>query len=214
MSFSRESICGEFFEMYKQMQESDRDAFSRVCNKLLNNNFIYGQIKEDRNDFLTITRWRDEISKYFSLIDYTLEQDNSYKIFFLKSMTGRDRIKLKKMESVLVLLFRKFYYVKGKKDNSSVNILITFNELIDEINKTHIYKEGLGKGQLEDSLKILKRYKIINFDSKNYYQSDAFEIYPTVLYVVTNMDLKMIGDKLSSYRYANDGENLDETDED
>ena len=214
MSFSRESICGEFYEMNKLMQESYREAFSKVCNKILNNKFIYGQIQEDKNDFLTITRWRDEISKYFSLIDYTLEQDNSYKIFFLKSRTGRDRVKLKKMESVLVLLFRKFYYVKGKKDNSSVNILITFNELIDEINKTHIYKEGLGKGQLEDSLKILKRYKIINFDSKNYYQSDAFEIYPTVLYVVTNMDLKMIGDKLSSYRYTNDGENLDEVDED
>jgi hypothetical protein len=214
MNISRDTISDDLNAMYKQMVERDKDEFSRVCNKLLNNNFIYGQIKEDRNDYLTIIRFKDEISKYFTLIDYTLEQDTSYKIFFLQSKTGKDRIRLRLMESVLLLLFRRFYYVKGKAVGSSVNIIVSFDELIDEINKTHIFKNTLSKMQLENSLKLLKRYKIIDFDSINFIESDAFEIYPTILHVVTNMDIKMIGDKLKSYRNSAEEETVDEIDED
>lgn len=214
MNIARESICGDFFEMYKQMNESDRDSFSKLCNRLLGSNFIYGQIKKDKDTYYSIIKWQDEIKKYFSLIDYSLEHDSTYKIFFLKSNLSKDRIRLKKMESILMLLCRKFYYVKGKEVNSSVNILVTFDDLVEEINKTQIYRDKLVKGQLADSLKILKRYKVINFDSNNFDETDVFEIYPTILYVVTNMDLKMIEDKLTSYQNADDGDTKDEIDED
>lgn len=214
MSASRESVCDDFSLLYKQMNETDRDFFSRCCNKLLTNNFIYGQLKEDKNDFYSIIKFEEEIRLFFSLIDYTLEQDKTYKIIYLKSKSGKDRVKFKKMESVLVLLFRKFYYIKGKEVNSSVNIFVSFNELIDEINKTLIFKDRLNKGQLYGSLKILKRYKIIDFDSTNYNDTDTFEIFPTILYVVTDMDLRMIGDKLASYQNSDEGENKDEADED
>lgn len=214
MNIARESICGDFFEMYKQMNESDRDSFSKLCNRLLASNFIYGQIKKDKDTYYLIIKWQDEIKKYFSLIDYSLEHDSTYKIFFLKSNLSKDRIRLKKMESILMLLCRKFYYVKGKEVNSSVNILVTFDDLVEEINKTQIYRDKLVKGQLVDSLKILKRYKVINFDSNNFDETDVFEIYPTILYVVTNMDLKMIEDKLTSYQHADDGDTKDEIDED
>lgn len=214
MNIARESICGEFFEMYKQMNESDRDSFSKLCNRLLGSNFIYGQIKKDKDTYYSIIKWQDEIKKYFSLIDYSLEHDSTYKIFFLKSNLSKDRIRLKKMESILMLLCRKFYYIKGKEVNSSVNILVTFDDLVEEINKTQIYRDKLVKGQLADSLKILKRYKVINFDSNNFDETDVFEIYPTILYVVTNMDLKMIDDKLTSYQNADDGDTKDEIDED
>jgi hypothetical protein len=59
MNISRDTISGDFNDLYKQMGERDKDEFSRVCNKLLNNNFIYGQIKEDKNDYLTIIRFKD-----------------------------------------------------------------------------------------------------------------------------------------------------------
>lgn len=214
MGISRENICSEFFEMYKQMNENDRDMFSKVCNRLLGNNFIYGQIKKEKEIYYSIVKWQEEISKYFSIIDYTLEHSSTYKIFFLRSNSGNDRIRLKKMESILLLLCRKFYYVKGKEVNASVNILVAFNDLVDEINKTQIYKDRLVKGKLFDSLKALKRYKIINFDGNNFNETDVFEIYPTILYVVTNMDLKMIEDKLASYHNSEDGDTKDEVDED
>lgn len=214
MNISRGTICNKFSGNYQQMTEADKDTFSKCCNKLLVNNYIYGQLKEDKSDYYSIVRLKDEIEQYFSLIDYTLEQDGNYKIFFLKSKSGKGRIKLKKMESILVLLFRKFYYVKGKEVNAAINVFISYDELIDEINKTLIYKDKLSKVQLFDSLKLLKRYKIIDFDLAHYNETDTLELFPTILYVVTDMDLKMIEDKLASYQNSDDGETKDETEED
>ena len=213
MSITKDDVCKEFCERYSLLRECDRDDFSRVCNKLLNCNFIYGQLKEDKNDYHTIVRLQEEIIRYFLLIGYTLNQDNTYKIFFLKSDSGSSRVKLKLMESVLILLFRKFYYVKGKDVGATVNIPVSFDELIDEINKTHIFKDKFGKGQLQDSLKLLRRYKLINFDSINN-ESNSFEIYPTILHVVTDMDMKMIEDKLNSYKNSDEGNTTDEANED
>lgn len=214
MGITKETACKDFSQMYMEMSESDKEDFSKVCNKLLRHSFIYGQIKNDKKDYYSIIHWQDEIKNYFSLIDYSLEHDGTYKIFYLQSFNGSDRIRLQKMESVLLLLFRKFFYVKGKETSSLIDILITFDELLTEINKTYIFKDSLVKTQLLNSLKVLKRYKLIDFDINNYNETDVLKIYPTILHVVTDMDLKMINDKLDSYKNGEVGDAQDETNED
>ncbi len=214
MNKSFETVCSDFYEQYKLLNESDKELFSRVCNKLLTNNFIYGQIKEDKDDYYAILRLKEEIKSYFYLINYTLGEDSGFKLFFLRSAEGAGRIRLKKMESILVLLFRKFYYVRSKETGSSVKILVTFDELIDEINRTKIYKERMNKVLLKSALLVLRRYKLIDFNAVNYANTDTFEIFPTILYVVKTEDVKIIEDKLASYTNAEGEDEEDETDED
>lgn len=214
MSKSLKAAAKDFFDNYDLLKDNDRELFSRLCNKLLTNNFIYGQIKSDREDYRDINRLKTEITNYFYLIDYSLEHDSNYKIFYLRSNDGKGKIKLKKMESVLVLLFRKLYYVKSKETGTSVEITVTFDELSDEINKTHLFKDKMTKQLLKDSLLVLRRFKLIYFDSTNFNTTDLFEIYPTIIHVVTTEDLKLIENKLASYQNADDEECEDETDED
>ena len=214
MSKSLKAAAKDFFDNYDLLKDNDRELFSRLCNKLLTNNFIYGQIKSDREDYRDINRLKTEITNYFYLIDYSLEHDSNYKIFYLRSNDGKGKIKLKKMESVLVLLFRKLYYVKSKETGTSVEITVTFDELSDEIKKTHLFKDKMTKQLLKDSLLVLRRFKLIYFDSTNFNTTDLFEIYPTIIHVVTTEDLKLIENKLASYQNADDEESEDETDED
>ena len=214
MSKSLKAAAKDFFDNYDLLKDNDRELFSRLCNKLLTNNFIYGQIKSDREDYRDINRLKTEITNYFYLIDYSLEHDSNYKIFYLRSNDGKGKIKLKKMESVLVLLFRKLYYVKSKETGTSVEVTVTFDELSDEINKTHLFKDKMTKQLLKDSLLVLRRFKLIYFDSTNFNTTDLFEIYPTIIHVVTTEDLKLIENKLASYQNADDEESEDETDED
>lgn len=214
MSKSLKAAAKDFFDNYDLLKDNDRELFSRLCNKLLTNNFIYGQIKSDREDYRDINRLKTEITNYFYLIDYSLEHDSNYKIFYLRSNDGKGKIKLKKKESILVLLLRKLYYVKSKETGTSVEITVTFDELINEINKTHLFKDTVGKPLLKDSLLVLRRLKLIYFDSTNYNTTDLFEIYPTIIHVVTTEDLKLIENKLASYQNADDEESEDETDED
>ena len=214
MSFtSKNTTAKSFNDQYNELTETDKYAFSRLCNKLLNENFIYGQLQADKTDYYAILKFRDLIENYFDLIDYQLSHDDTRKIFFLESTADRNRIKLKKIESVLLVLLRRAYYVKSKENiNTNVNISITIDELIDSLVQTNIYKDKLAKTQIIDALKVLKRFKLINFDGKNYEINNVIEIFPMVSLVVKINDIDQLNNKLKTYKSKEDDE--DETDED
>lgn len=214
MSFtSKNTTAKSFNDQYNELTETDKYAFSRLCNKLLNENFIYGQLQADKTDYYAILKFRDLIENYFDLIDYQLSHDDTRKIFFLESTADRNRIKLKKIESVLLVLLRRAYYVKSKETvDSNVNISITIDELIDSLVQTNIYKDKLAKTQIIDALKVLKRFKLINFDGKNYEINNVIEIFPMVSLVVKINDIDQLNNKLKTYKSKEDDE--DETDED
>lgn len=214
MSFtSKNTTAKSFNDQYSELTETDKYAFSRLCNKLLNENFIYGQLQADKIDYYAILKFRDLIENYFDLIDYQLSHYDTRKIFFLESTADRNRIKLKKIESVLLVLLRRAYYVKSKETvDSNVNISITIDELIDSLVQTNIYKDKLAKTQIIDALKVLKRFKLINFDGKNYEINNVIEIFPMVSLVVKINDIDQLNIKLKTYKSKEDDE--DETDED
>ncbi len=213
MSFtSKNTTAKSFNDQYSELTETDKYAFSRLCNNLLNENFIYGQLQADKTDYYAILKFRDLIENYFDLIDYQLSHDDTRKIFFLESTADRNRIKLKKIESVLLVLLRRAYYVKSKETvDSNVNISITIDELIDSLVQTNIYKDKLAKTQIIDALKVLKRFKLINFDGKNYEINNVIEIFPMVSLVVKINDIDQLNNKLKTYKSKEDE---DETDED
>ncbi len=209
---SKNTTAQNFYEQYRELTETDKNSFSKLCNKLLDENFIYGQLSSDKNDYYAIIKLRGVIENYFDLIDYSLTHDDTRKIFFIESTADRNRIKLKKMETVLLVLLRRAYYVKSKETvDANVNISITIDELYDGLTQTGIYKEKLLKTQIIDALKTLKRFKLINFDSKNYDVNNVIEIFPMVALVVKINDIEQLNNKLKTYKGK---EEEDETDED
>lgn len=211
-SYSKNKIAEQFVEEYKKLGEKQKETFSYVCFKLLNENYIFGQKDDERNLYYNIDNLKDVLQYYFNLINYELASDKVYKIFYLKSSENRASIKFKKLDSVILLLFRKFYYTKSRETNSDVNITITYDELLDEIGKTGIYKERLTKTEILTSLKNLKKYKIIDFEYKFYSTSDALTIFPTILYAVSATDFINIQTILNEYK-AKEEDDTDATDE-
>ena len=212
-SYSKELMANNFSEAYKGLSEKQKEAFSSACFKLLNENYIYGQKDDERDLYYRIDSFKELIQNYFGLIDYELANDSAYKIFYLKSSSERNAVKLKKLESILLLLLRRFYYSKSRETNSDINISVTYDELLEDINKTGIYREPIKKTELKNAFATLKRYKIINFDVRSYLASDALTVYPTILYAVNQQDLDNISAILSGYGAKEEGDS-DETSED
>ena len=205
-----------FYNGYKELSDLKKKTFSALCNKLLKDNFIYGGIESDKNDYYTIINYRELIQNYFSMIDYNLLHDDNNKVFFIETTEDRNRIRLRKVDTVLLLVLRLLYY-NGQRQVSlatdSANVRVTTAELVENINNTNIFSNDAYKTELMNSLKWLRRYKIISFDFKQFNDDSVIVIYPTILQVVKSDNINILNDRLNSY-LSEKGDVLDEINED
>ena len=212
-TLQRNLACEEYAKGYIELTDTRKNTFSRLCNKLLNDNFIYAYRQEDRNDYYEILSMKKLIENFFSMMDFDLIHVDSYKLFYIQTNADRNRIRLKKLDTVIVLVFRLLYH-KGSLDiNSSSDISTTLGIMITEINQTGIFKSQPSMTDYMESLRLLKRYKLIDYNFKDFKEDNVIVIYPTILYVAKVDSINMLNDKLKTY-IAVKGDDEDEVEED
>ena len=212
-TIQRNLACEEYAKGYIELTDTRKNTFSRLCNKLLNDNFIYAYRQEDRNDYYEILSMKKLIENFFSMMDFDLIHIDSYKLFYIQTNADRNRIILKKLDTVIVLVFRLLYH-KGSLDiNSSSDISTTLGKIITEINQTGIFKSQPSMTDYIESLRLLKRYKLIDYNFKDFKEDNVIVIYPTILYVAKVDSINMLNDKLKTY-IAVKGDDEDEVEED
>lgn len=187
---------------YKNLTETKRDTFSKLCNKLLNDNFIYCLKQEDKADYYDLLAMRKVIEAYFSLMDYELICNDTYKIFGLKTNLDRNRYHFKKLETIMIIILRLKYYEKSLEINSNPLIQISFKELFEEINKRGLYNQPPTQTEIKESLKTLKRFKLIEYDYTDLNDDNNIIIYPTLLLVVNINNIDELNQKIDSYKNA------------
>ena len=212
-TIQRNLACEEYAKGYIELTDTRKNTFSRLCNKLLNDNFVYAYRQEDRNDYYEILSMKKLIENFFSMMDFDLIHVDSYKLFYIQTNADRNRIRLKKLDTVIVLVFRLLYH-KGSLDiNSSSDISTTLGKMITEINQTGIFKSQPSMTDYMESLRLLKRYKLIDYNFKDFKEDNVIVIYPTILYVAKVDSINMLNDKLKTY-IAVKGDDEDEVEED
>lgn len=204
-----------FQSEYASFNDTKRNNFSRLVNKLLKDNFIYVGLDNDKQDYYSILNFRSALEAYLSLIDYNLIHDDNNKVFYIETNIDRNKIRLKKIDTVVLLILRLLYY-KGTHEVSlnanNANVLIRTNDLVDCINNTAIFSDEAYKTELLNSLKLLKRYKIVGFTFNKLDDESTLAIYPTILQVVKNDNIAQLNNKLEGLK-SQRGE-LSDTEED
>lgn len=212
-TIQRNLACEEYAKGYIELTDTRKNIFSRLCNKLLNDNFIYAYKQDDRNDYYEILSMKSLIENYFSMMDFDLIHIDTYKLFYIQTNADRNRMKLKKLETVIVLVLRLLYHKGSLNVNSSSDIQTTLGKMIIEINQTGIFKTQISMTDYLDALRLLKRFKLIDFSFKDFKEDNVITIYPTILYVAKVDTIDMLNDKLKTYVSVK-GDDLDEAEED
>lgn len=210
----KNKACEDYSNEYLLLTDTKKNTFARLCNKLLNDNFIYASRQDDYNDYYSVLGMRNLIENFFSMIDYDLVHIDTYKIFYIQTNADRNRLKLKKLETVIVLVLRLLYH-KGSLDvNSSSDISTTLGKMITEINQTSIFKNQVTKTEYKNALTLLRRYKLIDFSFTDFEKEDSvIVIYPTILYVAKIDNIDMLNQKIKTYIAIKESD-TDEVDED
>ena len=182
-----------------------RDKFRIAANKLLNNCFIIKKKEDTRNDYIFISQNKDRFLEYFELLGYKIEINEIQGVIALISISGTGRLRLKKIESIILMILRLLYIEKSKQLSLNQDVVVLSDEIHQKYNMLKIEaKQNLDKTVFKDTTRLFKKYNIIETIDTEVTMSDArIKIYPSVLFAVPNDNLTVmydaINDKLNKY---------------
>lgn len=202
-------------EVFKESQVQ-KEKFRATANKLLNSCFVIKKKEETRNDYIFIIQNKELFVEYFDLLGYKMEVNENQGVVALTNMNGSGRLRLKKIESIILLILRLLYIEKRKELSLTEDVVILTDEIHQKYSMLKIeIKPNLDKTTLRDTLRLFKRYNILFTIDRDITLSDArIRIYPSVLFAIPNDNLNIIynavNEKLN--QYAMGGEQNDDED--
>lgn len=206
----------EFRQLLAALNDTDKARFSKLTNVLINHTFIIKDKESDRDDYFFLRTNRDLFTAFFELIDYEFVYDQYNEIIYIKTAENRNRVRLNKFETALVLILRQFYYRKKKEATSEGKTMVTLEEIKDKLSTSQVFKDDKKISVYEAALRKFRQHKIIDFASAKIDENTSFQILPSIQIIVPQDRLEDIIAKLSALRFAeaDGGDNYENTDED
>ncbi|WP_025725251.1 DUF4194 domain-containing protein [Acholeplasma granularum] len=200
-------------EEFVVLKESEKLVFSRIVNKLLQVNFITRKKIADANDYRFILAYKELFDAYFSLSDFELIIERHEEVVYIKNISNFNHFRLKKAESVLLLIIRMLYQAKMDVVTLDENVEIYLSEIHDELTKVgYLDNKRMTKETLKPSLQLLRNYNIIDYMDRKLNDDARIKIYPTILFVVRTDTIKELLDQIDQYTQG--GSDIEETFED
>lgn len=197
-----------------------KDKFRNAANKLLNHCFIVKRKEDLRSDYIFILQNKEYFEEYFDLLGYELKINENTEVIGLLNYNGTGRLRLKKIESIILLILRLLYIEKRKELGFHDDIIVLAESIHEKYGMLKIdSKINIDKTSLKEAFRVYKRYNLINtLDSDITKPESRIKIYPSVLFAVSNDNINDLYDQVKSKLdyYLNGGEtaNDEEVDED
>lgn len=197
---------------YRVLNEGEKSLFAKIVSKLLSETFIVKDKDSDRSDFLFARENSAMFASYFALIDYEFIYDRYNDLCYIKTTENRNRIRLNKFDTAIILIIRQLYYIKRKEVATENKVMIQLEEIVEKIRTSRIFNDDKKVTSYKDSLLKLRAYKIIDFSSTQITENLILQIFPSIQIVVQQDNLESIVARLTALK--KDGESTgDETDE-
>lgn len=205
----------KFHEEYLNLKEGEKTDFSRICNKLLQVNFLTKRKPGDGNDYRTILAFKETFEAFFKLIDFELIIKREDEVVFIKNEAVYNHLRLRKAESVLLLVTRILYQRKMDFITLDEDVEIFLYEIHDELTRIgYLDNKRITKSDLRPALQMMRGYNVIDYIDTGLSDDARIKIYPTILYVTDLEGIKGVIDKLDGYMRAEGGVSYEEINED
>lgn len=210
---NKQSAGLTFFKHFQKLTETEKEKFSRICNKILDKNFLIRQKESDKEDYFFVVGHLTLFQNYFLLMDYMITHYEADQIIALGTEANRNRTRLKRNDTIMLLILRLLYQKKSKEATLLNQILVSVKEIQDELDRTSLFKGRIPKTELQATMRMMKSYSLIDFQSSLLINDDTrVEIYPSLLRVVNIDDMKKLEEQLKAYSNGGDDDEDDDQD--
>jgi hypothetical protein len=187
------------------------DIKEEIANYLLNNCFLMGTVDNTREKYYYVINHEESFRQIFLPIGYTLVIHRNLRVVQLINNHGSGRIALRKYESIILLIFRLLYV--EKRESLSTNedrIYATVEEIKNEYEKLNLPRK-FDRAFLEDSIRNIKRYNLVQVADKLVDMDAKIQIYPSVMLAMPDTDISKAYDE--TVKLLSQYENSEEEDE-
>jgi len=210
---NKQSVGLTFFNQFQKLTETEKEKFSRICNKILDKNFIIRQKESDKEDYFFVVGHLTLFQNYFMLMDYMVTHYEADQIVALSTEANRNRTRLRRNDTIMLLVLRLLYQKKSKEATQLNQILVSVKDIQEELDRTSLFKGKIPKTELQTTMRMLKSYSLIDFQSSNLINDDTrVEIYPSLLRVVNIDDMTKLETQLNAYSNGGDDDEDDDQD--
>ncbi|NLL93547.1 MAG: DUF4194 domain-containing protein [Clostridiales bacterium] len=189
------------------------DIREEIANYLLNNCFLIGNVDSTREKYYYVINHEESFRQIFQPIGYTLVVHRNLRVVQLINNHGTGRLALKKYESIMLLIFRMMYVEKRESLSTSEDkVVVTVEEIKHEYEKLNLPRK-FDKVLLEDSLKNIKRYNLVQPLDKLQDMDAKIQIYSSVMLAMPDTTITKAYEQTSKIlsQYVNSEE--DESDD-
>lgn len=190
------------------------DIKEEIANYLLNNCFLIGNLDSTREKYYYVINHEEGFRQLFQPIGYTLVIHRNLRVVQLINNHGTGRLALRKYESIMLLIFRLLYVEKRESLSTSEDkVVVTVEEIKNEYEKLNLPRK-FDKVLLEDSLRNIKRYNLVQPLDKLLDMDAKIQIYASVMLAMPDTTISTAYEQTSKLlaQYVNSDEE-DESDD-
>ena len=177
--------------VYETFNVTQQNQFKDTANKLLSNTFLCRDKKDNKENYYFLMSYKEVFDEFFKILGYEIVLDTTLGSVMLEGASASNTLKLKRDESFILLILRLLYHEKAK--DASLNDIIICS--VADVHEKYDYlqiKRKLNKTDLVSSMRLFRRYNLIEITGDITTSTCRIVILPTILMAIKSEDVTSV----------------------
>jgi hypothetical protein len=196
-------------EQYDQLTAAQKQMFTDTCVRLLANSFLARDKRDNKEMYYFVLSFKTLFDEYFGVINYELFLDRDRGAIQLISKENHNVLKLKKDESLILLILRILFHQHLVDTSINDNVVITIDEIHQKYDALEL-KKKINKTDLVAILRLYRKYNLIEPLGDITQSGARIVIYPTILMAISTSEINDVLDVIGRIANPEGGQKTDE----
>ena len=183
-------------DSYERLTNVQKATFKDIANKLLASTFLARDKKDNKDNYYFVVSYREVFDEFFAILGYEVKLDQGVGSIMLKSDQNTGFLKLRRDETIILLILRILYHERLKETSLNENVVITVLDIHEKYNFLEI-KKRIKKTDLVSALRLFRRFNLIETIGDITMSNTKVVIMPTILYAINTEEITEVYNTVS-----------------
>lgn len=183
-------------DSYERLTNVQKATFKDIANKLLASTFLARDKKDNKDNYYFVVSYKEVFDEFFAILGYEVKLDQGVGSIMLKSDQNTAFLKLRRDETIILLILRILYHERLKETSLNENVVITVLDIHEKYNFLEI-KKRINKTDLVSALRLFRRFNLIETIGDITMSNTKVVIMPTILYAINTEEITEVYNTVS-----------------